>query len=48
MTQAKLTAAQLKRVQKTVQTLPFARLLGIELEDIGPGRATLVLLSERN
>lgn len=37
----KLTAAQLKRVQKALGTVPFARLLGIELEDITSGTATL-------
>jgi uncharacterized protein (TIGR00369 family) len=37
----KLTAAQLKRVQKAMSTVPFARLLGIELEEINSGTATL-------
>jgi uncharacterized protein (TIGR00369 family) len=37
----KLTAAQLKRVQKAMGTVPFARLLGIELEGITSGTATL-------
>ena len=37
----KLTAAQLKRVQKAMSTVPFARLLGIELEEITSGTATL-------
>jgi acyl-CoA thioesterase len=44
MTGAKLTAAQLRRIQKALGTVPFAQLLGIELEDIGPGTATLSLL----
>ena len=43
MIDEKLTAAQLLRVQKAVSTVPFARLLGIELEDISSGCATLVL-----
>ena len=37
----KLTDAQLKRVQKAMSTVPFARLLGIELEEITSGTATL-------
>jgi uncharacterized protein (TIGR00369 family) len=37
----KLTAAQLKRIQKAMSTVPFARLLGIELEEITSGTATL-------
>jgi uncharacterized protein (TIGR00369 family) len=44
MTGAKLTAAQLRRIQKALSTVPFAQLLGIELDDIGPGTATLSLL----
>ena len=44
MTGASLTAAQLRRVQKALGTVPFAKLLGIELDDIGPGTATLSLL----
>lgn len=44
MTGAKLTAAQLRRVQKALGTVPFAKLLGIKLDDIGPGTATLSLL----
>jgi uncharacterized protein (TIGR00369 family) len=43
MSEGKLTAAQLRRVQKALGTVPFARLLGIELEHIGSGSATLVL-----
>lgn len=41
MTGAKITAAQLRRIQKAVGTVPFARLLGIELDDISRGTATL-------
>lgn len=37
----KLTDAQLKRVHKAMTTVPFARLLGIELEEISSGTATL-------
>lgn len=43
MTGAKITAAQLRRIQKAVDTVPFARLLGIELDEIGNGTATLGL-----
>lgn len=37
----KLTASQLERIQKALETVPFAKLLGIELEDVAPGTATL-------
>ncbi len=43
MTAAKITAAQLRRIQKAVATVPFARLLGIELDEVGKGTATLGL-----
>jgi acyl-coenzyme A thioesterase PaaI-like protein len=43
MTAAKITAAQLRRVQKAIVTVPFARLLGIELDEVGKGTATLGL-----
>ena len=43
MTEAKLTAAQLKRIHKALATVPYAELLGIELEDVAPGTATLGL-----
>lgn len=43
MTGARITAAQLRRIQKAVDTVPFARLLGIELDDVGRGTATLGL-----
>jgi uncharacterized protein (TIGR00369 family) len=43
MSSKKLTAAQTRRIQKAVASVPFAHLLGIELEDIGPGTATLGL-----
>jgi acyl-CoA thioesterase len=43
MTGAKITAAQLRRIQKALSTVPFAALLGIELDDISPGTATLGL-----
>ena len=37
----KLTAGQVERIQKALQTVPFAQLLGIELEEVAPGVATL-------
>jgi len=43
MTGAKITAAQLRRIKKAIDTVPFARLLGIELDDISRGTATLGL-----
>lgn len=43
MTGAKITAAQLRRIQKAVGSVPFARLLGIELDEVGSGTATLGL-----
>ena len=41
MREAKLTAAQLKRIHKALAAVPYAELLGIELEHVGPGVATL-------
>lgn len=43
MTGEKITTAQLQRIQKAVDTVPFARLLGIELESVSKGTATLGL-----
>jgi acyl-CoA thioesterase len=43
MSDGKLSAKQLKRIQKALGTVPFARLIGIELEEIGSGTATLAL-----
>jgi acyl-CoA thioesterase len=43
MTAAKLTAAQLRRIQKAIDTVPFARLLGIELDSVEKGTAILGL-----
>lgn len=43
MTGAKITAAQLGRIKKAIDTVPFAQLLGIELDDISSGAATLGL-----
>jgi uncharacterized protein (TIGR00369 family) len=41
MNGAKITAAQLRRIRKAVDTVPFAKLLGIELDDVSRGMATL-------
>ncbi len=41
MNSEKLTAGQLERIQKALETVPFAKLLGIELDDAGPGTVTL-------
>ena len=41
MTNAKLTAAQKKRVSSALAEVPYARLLGITLKQIEPGIATL-------
>lgn len=43
MTGEKLTAAQTRRIQKAVASVPYAHLLGIELDEISPGTATLGL-----
>jgi uncharacterized protein (TIGR00369 family) len=43
MSEGQITAAQLRRIQKAITTVPFARLLGIELEGIASGTATLAV-----
>lgn len=43
MTVAKVSSVQLKRIQKALGTVPFAKLLELELEDVGLGTATLAL-----
>ena len=43
MTTAQLTDAQRERVERALDTVPFARLLGIQLESVLPGRAVLAL-----
>lgn len=43
MTSANLTAAQMRRIQEALATVPYARLMGIELEEVGAGTATLAL-----
>jgi uncharacterized protein (TIGR00369 family) len=41
MSDKKLSAAQMRRVQKALGDVPFASLLGIELDEIEVGSATL-------
>jgi len=36
-----LTAARLRRIQEAAQSVPYARLLGIELVNVSPGTAEL-------
>jgi acyl-CoA thioesterase len=43
MMDGKITAAQLRRIQKAIDTVPFARLLGIELDAVERGTAKLGL-----
>ncbi|HZI88569.1 MAG TPA: PaaI family thioesterase [Pyrinomonadaceae bacterium] len=43
MNSEKLTAEQIERIQKALASVPFAKLLGIELETVAPGTATLSL-----
>ncbi len=40
---AKITSARLRQIRKAIDTVPFARLLGIELDDVSIGTATLGL-----
>lgn len=43
MSGTKITAAQTRRIQKAVDSVPYAHLLGIELDNISKGTATLGL-----
>ena len=43
MTASELTEAQLRRIERALDTVPFARLLGIHLESIEPGLSVLTL-----
>lgn len=40
---AKVSAAQLKRIQKALDSVPYAKLLQLELESVDSGTATLAL-----
>jgi uncharacterized protein (TIGR00369 family) len=41
MTVKKVSAARLRRIQKAIDSVPYAHLLGIELRNLEPGGATL-------
>jgi len=43
MTEAKVSQAQLKRLEQALDSVPYAKLLGLELESVGSGTATLAL-----
>src|SRR5882724_12448834 len=43
MTAAGLAAERLERIQRAIEAVPYAQLLGIELEKLGSGEATLTL-----
>ena len=43
MTTAQLTDAQRERVERALDTVPFARLLGIQLDTVLPGHSVLSL-----
>lgn len=38
-----LSESQLKRIEAAIQNVPFASLVGIELESVGPGVASMTL-----
>ncbi len=38
-----LTAAQRERIEKALDAVPFARLIGIKLESVEPGHAVLLM-----
>lgn len=43
MSDGQPTAAQLRRIHKAIKTVPFARFLGLELEQVANGTATLAV-----
>jgi uncharacterized protein (TIGR00369 family) len=43
MSTQKLTEAQRKRIEEALSTVPFAKMLGIKLDSVEPGDATLSL-----
>ena len=43
MTGASLTPEQLERIERAIEAVPYAQLLGIQLEKVAPGEATLAL-----
>jgi uncharacterized protein (TIGR00369 family) len=48
MSETDLTPAQLKRIQKALSAVPYAKLLGIKLEHVGKGTATLLMPVRKN
>lgn len=43
MKTGKLSGTQVDRIEKALKTVPFAKLIGIELEEVDAGEATLAL-----
>lgn len=43
MSGTRLTAAQARRISKAIDSVPYARFLGIELDEVSNGTATLAL-----
>jgi len=43
MSEGQISAAQLRRIHKAIKTVPFARFLGLELEQVASGTATLAV-----
>lgn len=43
MTEGSVPAERLARIERAIDAVPYARLLGIELEKVVPGEATLTL-----
>jgi uncharacterized protein (TIGR00369 family) len=43
MSEGQITAAQFKRIHNAIKTVPFARFLGLELEEVAAGTATLAV-----
>jgi acyl-CoA thioesterase len=43
MTEATLPAKRLERIERAIEAVPYARLLGIQLEKVAAGEATLTL-----
>lgn len=43
MSEDEISAAQLRRIHKAIKTVPFAQFLGLELEHVASGTATLAV-----
>lgn len=48
MIETDLTAAQLKRIHEALSAVPYAKLLGIKLEHVAMGTATLLMPVRKN